>query len=121
MFHQPNWSQLPSSEFERRVAEVAAQPSGVLDGSYSAVRHVIWPRAECVVWLDLPRLLVTSQVFRRTGDVAPPDRSCGTATVTRWRDMLSTDPTHRPSPQHGSATPSSAPDTPPRPIPGGRR
>ena len=33
MFHQPNWSQLPPPEFERRVAEVAAEPSWVLDGT----------------------------------------------------------------------------------------
>jgi adenylate kinase family enzyme len=92
MFHQPNWSQLPSSEFERRVAEVAAQPSWVLDGSYSAVRHVIWPRAECVVWLDLPRLVVTSRVFRRTVRRCAIRQELWNGNRDRWRDMLSTDP-----------------------------
>ena len=46
--------------------EFGAEAAGVAECSYSAVRHVIWPRAECVIWLDLPRLLVTYRVLRRT-------------------------------------------------------
>jgi hypothetical protein len=45
IFHQPNWTQLPAPEFEQRVQAAAAGPSWMIDGSYSAVRLVIWPRS----------------------------------------------------------------------------
>ncbi len=92
IFHQPNWSKLPPAEFERRVADIAAQPSWILDGSYSAVRHVIWPRADCVVWIDLPRLLLTYRVFRRTVHRCATRQELWNGNRERWRDMLSTDP-----------------------------
>lgn len=92
IFHQRNWSKLPPAEFERRVAEVAEQPSWILDGSYSAVRHVTWPRAECVVWIDLPRLLVTYRVLRRTVQRCPTRQELWNGNRDRWQDMFSTDP-----------------------------
>jgi hypothetical protein len=45
------------------ACEIVDQPQWVVDGSYSAVRHVIWPRAECVIWLKRPSLLVTHRVW----------------------------------------------------------
>jgi len=92
IFHQPNWTQLPALEFEQCVQEVAARPSWVIDGSYSAVRHVIWPRAECIVWLDLPRLLVTYRVLRRSVVRCATRQELWNGNRDRWRDLLSTDP-----------------------------
>lgn len=66
VFHQPNWTPLPADEFRARVATIVARPRWVIDGNYSAVREVVWPRADTVVWLDLPRARVISQVVRRT-------------------------------------------------------
>jgi adenylate kinase family enzyme len=92
IFHQANWTQLPAHEFERCVEELAAQPTWVIDGSYSAVRHVIWPRAECVVWLDLPRSLVTYRVLRRTVVRLATRQELWNGNRDRWRDLLSTHP-----------------------------
>ena len=92
IFHQRNWSKLRPAEFERLVAEVANQPSWILDGSYSAVRHVVWPRADCVVWIDLPRLLVTYRVFRRTVHRYATRQELWNGNRDRWQDMFSTDP-----------------------------
>jgi adenylate kinase family enzyme len=92
IFHQRNWSKLPPAEFERRVAAVADQPRWILDGSYSAVRHVIWPRADCVVWIDLPRLLVTYRVLRRTVHRCATGQELWNGNRDRWQDMFSTDP-----------------------------
>jgi adenylate kinase family enzyme len=92
IFHQPHWTPLPAPEFERRVEEVAALPSWVIDGSYSAVRHLIWPRAECIVWLDLPRLLVTYRVLRRTVVRCAIREELWNGNRERWRDLLSSDP-----------------------------
>lgn len=56
----PNWS-LPTAEgFRERVATALAGDAWVADGNYSAVRDIVWRRAELVVWLDyrLPLILV---------------------------------------------------------------
>jgi adenylate kinase family enzyme len=65
--HQPNWVQLDPARLRERVSELTAGDRWVVDGNYSAVREtVVWPRADAVVWLDLPRRVVMRQVTRRT-------------------------------------------------------
>jgi adenylate kinase family enzyme len=66
IYHQPDWVPLPVEEFRHRVAEVAAGDGWVVDGNYSAVRPLVWARADTVVWLDLPRRTVMRQVVWRT-------------------------------------------------------
>ena len=66
IFHQPGWEELPTGEFRRRVAAVVAGDGWVVDGNYSAVRDLVWERADTVVWLDLPRPLVMRRVVLRT-------------------------------------------------------
>ena len=52
IFHQPGWAPLAADEFRRRVAEVTAGDAWVIDGNYSAVRPLVWARADTV---DLDR------------------------------------------------------------------
>jgi adenylate kinase family enzyme len=67
VFHQPRWEPLPLDEFQRVVAERAAEDGWVIDGNYSSrVQHIVWARADTVVWLDPPRLTVMRQVIGRT-------------------------------------------------------
>jgi adenylate kinase family enzyme len=66
VFHQPGWVPLPEDEFRGVVAAAAAGDRWVMDGNYSAVRPLVWARADTVVWLDLPRRTVMRQVIRRT-------------------------------------------------------
>jgi adenylate kinase family enzyme len=66
VYHQPNWTPLAADEFRARVAAFVAGDGWVIDGNYAAVRDVVWPRADTIVWLDLPRRVVTYQVVRRT-------------------------------------------------------
>ncbi len=71
IFHQPGWTELEPDEFRRRVRVALdqaeqAHPGWVACGNYSAVQDTIWPRADTVVWLDLPRWRVTARVSRRT-------------------------------------------------------
>jgi adenylate kinase family enzyme len=48
------------------VSEAVARDAWVIDGNYSAVRDLSWPRADTIVWLDLPRRVVMWRVFSRT-------------------------------------------------------
>src|SRR5689334_19104990 len=66
IFHQPGWTELPEEEFRARVAAAVAGDAWVVDGNYSAVRDLIWQRADTVVWLDLPRTAVMRQLVPRT-------------------------------------------------------
>jgi len=66
IFHQPGWVPLDDGEFRRRVAAVAAGDAWVIDGNYSAVRPLVWARADTVIWIDLPRRAVMRQIIWRT-------------------------------------------------------
>jgi adenylate kinase family enzyme len=66
IFHQPGWTELPRNEFRARVEAVAAGESWVIDGNYTAVRDLVWARADTVVWIDLPRPLVMRRIVART-------------------------------------------------------
>ena len=69
IFHaHPNWVDLERDEFRARVSELLeANPAGwVIDGNYSAVRDLILPRADTVVWLRLPFRVVYPRLARRT-------------------------------------------------------
>jgi hypothetical protein len=41
-----------------RVAEAVGRDRWVVDGGYSAMRPLIWERADTIVWLDYPIHLV---------------------------------------------------------------
>jgi len=66
IFHQPGWTELPRAEFRDRVAGLTAGDEWVIDGNYTAVRDLVWARADTVVWVDLPRRLVMRRVIGRT-------------------------------------------------------
>ena len=40
IFHQPGWAELPAGEFRRRVADLTAGETWVVDGNYAAVRDL---------------------------------------------------------------------------------
>jgi adenylate kinase family enzyme len=66
VFHQPGWEPLPEDEFRGVVEAAAAGDSWVMDGNYSAVRPLVWARADTVLWLDLPKWIVMRRVVWRT-------------------------------------------------------
>lgn len=66
IFHQPGWQPLPLEDFRQQVDRVTARDGWVVDGNYSAVRDLVWARADTVVWLDLPRRTVLRQLAWRT-------------------------------------------------------
>jgi hypothetical protein len=51
--------------FRSRVESAAAGDRWVIDGGYSAVRDLIWPRADTVVWLDYPLRVILPRLVRR--------------------------------------------------------
>ncbi len=66
LFWGPNWSKPAPDEFRARVVERVAADGWVIDGNYSAVRDVVWSRADTFVWLDPPFRVLLWRLFLRT-------------------------------------------------------
>jgi adenylate kinase family enzyme len=92
LFHQPDWQPLPEDAFRARVAEITAGESWVIDGNYSAVRDLVWARADTVVWLDYPRSLVMRRVVARTLARVILRRRLWNGNREPWMNLASTDP-----------------------------
>ncbi len=54
VFWQPGWQKTPVDVFRADVDRLTSQPRWVLAGNYSSARDLVWPRADTLVWLDLP-------------------------------------------------------------------
>lgn len=65
--HGPRWQPRPESEVRAAIgAFVATNERWVIDGNYAMFRDSIWPAADTVVWLDLPRWQIFPALYRRT-------------------------------------------------------
>jgi adenylate kinase family enzyme len=63
---EPNWQEAPTDVFRTRVEDAIKAEKWAVAGNYSIVRDITWPKADAVVWLDYPLLLVLGQLTRRT-------------------------------------------------------
>ena len=91
VYHQADWTPLPVSEFRSRVLAVASGPCWVIDGSYSAVRDLVWARADTVVWLDLPRRTVMRRLIWRTLRRVAGRVELWNGNRERWRNVFTWD------------------------------
>ena len=64
LFHGPGW--VPRASFMDDVGELLAQLTWVTEWQYDGARPMLAAAADTMLWLDLPRPLVTSRVVRRT-------------------------------------------------------
>jgi adenylate kinase family enzyme len=64
LYHGPSWTVRPS--FADDIAAATRGDGWIVDGNYSKERDRIWSRADTIVWLDLPRVVVEWQVVRRS-------------------------------------------------------
>jgi adenylate kinase family enzyme len=92
VFHQPGWEPLPVPEFQDIVRRRASEDGWVIDGNYSAVRDIVWARADTVVWFDLPRAVVMRQIIWRTIRRAAVRQELWNGNREPWQNFLSWDP-----------------------------
>jgi adenylate kinase family enzyme len=62
----PDWTPAPLEHFRERTAQALSGEAWTTDGNYSKVRDIVWGRADTVVWLNYPLLLVLWRVTWRT-------------------------------------------------------
>jgi adenylate kinase family enzyme len=92
IFHRPGWTELPDDQFRAAALAATAADGWVVDGNYATVRDIVWYRADTVVWLDLPRLLVMRRVIARTIGRLLTRRTLWNGNRERLRNLLSIDP-----------------------------
>jgi adenylate kinase family enzyme len=69
IYWTPGWVPSEAAQFRERVAEESARERWVMDGNYTAHLDLRLPRAEAVVWLDLPRYIYFPRsVWRSIGN-----------------------------------------------------
>src|SRR5262245_5075988 len=83
-YWSPGWVAPEPAEWRRRVEELVARDAWVMDGNYSGTFDLRLPRAQAIVWLDLPRRIyfpraiwrMAANYGRERGDVGPgcPER-----------------------------------------------
>lgn len=66
LYWEPNWQGAPLEVFRARVEKAVEAERWIVAGNYHIVRDLIWPKAEAIIWLDYPLLIVLRQLTRRT-------------------------------------------------------
>ncbi len=66
LYWAENWTPRPTEEFAEAVMKATHGERWVVDGNYSVVRSVLWPRATHIVWLNFSRGIVFSRILWRT-------------------------------------------------------
>jgi len=87
LYFNADLSTVPLDVLRERTSAVVAEARWVTDGNKSAVRDLVWPRADTVVWLDYPLAVslwrLGKRAARRTTSVAKrtTDRSAPASTA----------------------------------------
>jgi adenylate kinase family enzyme len=63
---EPEWTQAPEAVMRERVRAAITGDVWVVDGNYSAVRDLVWERADTVAWLDYPLRTILWRYATRT-------------------------------------------------------
>ncbi|MFT4721555.1 MAG: adenylate kinase family enzyme [Candidatus Azotimanducaceae bacterium] len=62
----PDWVEREDGEFRALVSQAVLSESWVLDGNYSVVRDIVWPRATTIIWLNHSFGLVLYRAITRS-------------------------------------------------------
>ncbi len=65
LYFGPDFSTVPLSLLRERTSAAIAGDRWVTDGNKSAVRDLVWPRADTVIWLDYPLVVSLWRLGRR--------------------------------------------------------
>ncbi|MES2764257.1 MAG: adenylate kinase [Bacteroidota bacterium] len=63
---RPNWVEIPNEEMRDLVLKEVEKESWIVVGNYGAVRDIIWPRADTIIWLNYSFTTVLYRAFKRT-------------------------------------------------------
>lgn len=92
-FHwSPGWVATPKEVFINKVEIATRAATWVVDGNYySKAQHVIWPRADTLIWLSYPFGLVLGRLLWRTARRLVSREECCNGNQEDWRQAFSRD------------------------------
>jgi adenylate kinase family enzyme len=89
LFWLPGWQEVPNEDFRASLEDATSGEEWVLVGNYlSRATDITWPRADTIVWLDLPLVLVLSRSVRRTATRAVTREVVCNGNVEKLRFLL---------------------------------
>jgi adenylate kinase family enzyme len=62
----PNWEERPTEKFRELVTKATLSNRWIVDGNYSVVRDIVWPRATTIIWLNHSFSLVLYRSITRS-------------------------------------------------------
>jgi adenylate kinase family enzyme len=92
IFHKPDWTPTPTPEFRTEASAALDTERWVVAGNYSVVMDLTQGGADTIVWLDMPRWLVTWRVLKRSIRRAATREELWNGNRERWRNFLKWDP-----------------------------
>lgn len=91
--HQANWTTLPDDEARIRIQTfIDEHERWVIDGNYPHFRHLLWRRADTIVWLDPDRWVVMTAIVRRSLRRLVRREELWNGNRERWSYVLSLNP-----------------------------
>ena len=66
LYWKADWTPTPKDDFRSLVKQVVAPETWVMDGNFSVVRDITWPRATTLIWLNYPFRVVAWRALGRT-------------------------------------------------------
>ena len=64
-YWKKDWQPEPSDRVREKAYDFATQPEWVMDGNFDSDRDIVWKEADCILWLNYPRLTVLYRVLSR--------------------------------------------------------
>ncbi len=92
LWWQAGWTASDPEEFRRRLRAAIGPERWVACGNYhSHAFDLVWPRADTIVWLDLPLALVLVRLVRRTFRRIRRREQLWNGNVERWGAVFTRD------------------------------
>ena len=89
LFWLPGWQEPEDAEFRAKVEAATDGDDGwVVDGNYSRIQDLVFPRADTVVWLDLPIWTCLWRVLRRAISRAHSGELMWGTNREQWRTVV---------------------------------
>ena len=90
-FWNPGWIETPADQWRERVRELSSRDQWIMEGNYAKTLDLRLPRADTVIFLDMPRRLCLWRVFKRRVQYfgrTRPDMAPGCKEKIDWEFLL---------------------------------
>lgn len=66
LYWRPGWRIAPVEEFRAATEAATKAPRWVVAGNYTAIRDIVWDKADTIIWLDYSLTRTFNQLARRS-------------------------------------------------------